>query len=649
MFGTFFICDITIINVRRIKSVNKVFEILKSEHNRCFLWTPVLFGLGIGIYFSLPYEPSKWLTLGLIEFLLLTAYIFRFYPSVLHFIFLSAIVVAGFADIQLRTLSLEKDLPHPMEGKQYIRGQIVAADTNYRGRPRIILGNMENLRGDKIKGRYRITVLRKNQIVEEGQCVELVAEISKPMTANLPNGYQPDRKLFFDGINGSGYTLSGLFEIECQNQLGFWKRKINLWRSKTVSLIFKQLPSDQAAIAAAIVTGDRNFMTTEQIENYRDSGLAHFLSISGLHMTMIAGLMFFFVRLFMAFIPALALRYNSKKAAAVLAMFISFVYLVVSGAAVPTQRAFVMTFIVLLAVLFERQAISMRVLALSAWIILVVSPQVLVSISFQLSFAAVTALVAFYEKCGKKVERFLAGNNSSFALKLCRGIFAYLVGIIIADLVASLATLPFAIYHFNRIALYTSITNLIAGPIIGFIIMPSVLLALLTLPLGLSGLAFKIAGLGIGQVNALTAWVSSLPSAAVEIYSFPMWGLLLILFGGLWLCLWQMKWRHLGWIFIIIGSFSLLTVKIPDLIAADNGETLAIKNSYGKLQMFSDGNSWMKQNWLAKYASTNAPKDEKISPQQLPEINFEQDIGAEVIKNKITTIRKGIGYRPWNS
>ena len=179
--------------------------------------------------------------------------------------------------------------------------------------------------------------------------------------------------------------------------------------------------------------------------------------------------------------------------------------------------------------------------------------------------------------------------------------------------------------------------------------MPAVLLALLTLPLGLSGLAFKISGLGIGWVNALTAWVSSLPSAAVEIYSFPMWGLLLILFGGLWLCLWQMKWRHLGWIFIFIGSFSLLTVKIPNLIVADNGETLAIKNSYGKLQTFSDGNSWMKQNWLAKYASTNAPKDEKLNPLPLPEINFEQDIGAVVIKNKITTIRQSIGYRPWNS
>jgi competence protein ComEC len=153
--------------------------------------------------------------------------------------------------------------------------------------------------------------------------------------------------------------------------------------------ISSYLPSEQAAIISAVLAGNRDFMTQEQIENYRDSGLAHFLSISGLHMSMLAGLMFFFVRFFMALIPALSLRYNSKKVAAVLAFVVSTVYLLVSGAEVPTQRAYIMTFMVLLAVIFERQAISMRILAIAALIILIISPQALVNISFQLSFAAV--------------------------------------------------------------------------------------------------------------------------------------------------------------------------------------------------------------------------------------------------------------------
>lgn len=623
-------------------------DILDKEKSRWFSWVPVLFGTGIGIYFVLPSEPSRWLTLGIIEFLLLAAYIVRLRPALLTGVFVLAIIAAGFADIQLKTLYLENRLPVPPEGRMYLRGQILSADTNYRGRPRIVLGEMENFSGDHIKGRYRLTLLGRKNVIEVGQCVELVAEVSPLMKANLPGGYQPDRRLFFDGINGSGYVLGSIFDIDCPKPAGFWLREINRWRKNVSSMIAEQLPPEQAAIVAAIVTGNRDLMTPEQVAAYRDSGLAHFLSISGLHMSMIAGLMFFLVRLIMAMIPALSLRYNSKKAAAVLAMFVSAVYLAISGAAVPTQRAFIMTFVVLLAVLFERQAVSMRVLALAALIILVVSPQMLVSISFQLSFAAVTALVAFYERCGKKVERFLSGEKGTLAGKVCRGIFAYLAGIVIADLVASLATLPFSIYHFNRIAVYTSLANLAAGPIIGLMIMPAVLLSLLTIPLGLSWLPLKIAGIGVGLVNDLTEYVASLPHAAAEVYSFPLWGLLLITFGGLWLCLWQQKWRHWGWLLIAAGGLSLLTVKVPDIIAADGGRAVAVKGADGKLHALSGGNRWMKQNWLEKFASSQQKENENLPRPELPETDFDKDIGIAVYGTQIETVRDYIGRRPWN-
>lgn len=628
--------------------MQKIADILEKEKSRLFSWVPVLFGTGIGIYFALPFEPSKWLTLGIIELLLVLAYVVRLRPALLKIVLLLSIMVAGFADIQLRALYLEKNLPVPPSGKMYLRGQVISADTNYRGRPRIVFGNMENLSGDKIKGRYRLTLLGKEPVPDVGRCAELVAEVSPLMKANLPNGYQPDRKLFFDGLNGSGYVLSGVFEIDCPKPLGFWTVKIDQWRKNVSAMIAEQLPPEQAAVAAAIVTGNRDLMTSRQVENYRDSGLAHFLSISGLHMSMIAGLMFFLVRLVMAMIPALSLRYNSKKAAAVLAIFVSIVYLTISGAAVPTQRAFIMTFVVLLAVLFERQAISMRVLALAAMIILVISPQMLISISFQLSFAAVTVLVAFYERCGHRLERFLSGEKGSLAGKICRGVFAYLAGIVIADLVASLATLPFAVYHFNRIAAYTSFANLVAGPVIGLMIMPAVLLSLLSIPLGMSWLPLKLAGFGIGLVNQLTEYVAALPHAAVEVYSFPLWGLLLITYGGLWLCLWQQKWRHWGWILIIAGSLSLFTVKVPDIIAADNGETVAVKGEDGKLHVLSGGNRWMKRNWLEKYASSDAAEAEETERPSLPDVDFVRDIGIAVWGDEVKTVRDYIGNRSWN-
>lgn len=350
----------------------------------------------------------------------------------------------------------------------------------------------------------------------------------------------------------------------------------------------------------------------------------------------------------MALIPALSLRYNSKKVAAVFAFIVSTVYLLVSGAEVPTQRAYIMTFLVLLAVIFERQAISMRILAIAALVILIISPQALVNISFQLSFAAVVALVAFYERFGGKTERFLSGENLSLLSKIMRGVIAYMIGIVLADLIASLATLPYAVYHFNRISLYTSITNFIAGPIIGLIIMPAILVALLTIPLGLAKFPLKVAGLGVEQINKLTEYVSSLPNATIELYSFPLWGILLITFGGLWLCLWQQKWRHLGWIAIFAGTLSITTVQVPDLMVANDGKTIAVKNENGKLQTFKGGNKWIKQNWLSKYASSNIEEIEDKTKIKIPDVDFEQAQGFAVYGNKIKTVRDYIGYRPWN-
>ncbi len=627
--------------------MQQILKILHDERSQWFSWLPVLFGIGIGIYFILPREPSLWLTLLLIEGTLFATYCFRYYPAVLRLLAVMAVVLAGFTNIQLRSVYISQQLPVVTERSVYLRGQILKRDVNYRGRPRIVLGNMENLAGDKIKGRYRLTILSNNKTLDVGKCVELVAEVAPVMKANLVGGYQPDRNLFFEKINGGGYVVSGVFEIDCSKKLGFFTTNINKWRREVTAMIAEKLPLEEASVASAIITGNRELMTQEQIAAYRDSGLAHFLSISGLHMSMLAGLMFFFVRFVMACIPALALRYNSKKAAAVLAMFISTIYLCISGAAVPTQRAYIMTFVVLLAVLCERQAISMRVLAIAAMIILIISPQMLINISFQLSFAAVVGLVAFYERCGRKMERYLAGERIGTTRKLLRGAMVYFIGIIVADLVASLATLPLVIYHFNRVSLYTSITNCVAGPIIGFVIMPAILLVFITMPLGISWLPLKVAGWGIGLINGLTAWVASRPHAIAEVYSFPLWGLVLIVFGGLWLCLWRSRWRYWGMVAIICGGLSLCLVKVPDVIAGDGGKAVAVRNSTGKLQVFEGGNKWMKQNWLDKFASSHSI-EEDIDMPDLSNIDFDKQIGVSIYGNKIKSVRDYVGYRLWN-
>lgn len=618
----------------------------KNEFDMLFL-APILMGFGIWVYFSLSVEPSKWLTLAVIEVLLFSAYLFRLYPFVLRIILGMGIFVFGFANMQIRTLYLEKQLPKPAEEQVYLRGEISSHDVNYNGKPRIVLSKMENLDGDRISGNYRLTLLHTKRMPMSGECVELVAEVAPLMKANSVGGYQPDRHLFFEGLNGSGYVLTQIFPIDCSAGVSFWRNNTDKLRQKITERIEKVLPKTQASIAAAILAGNRNLMSSEQAADYRNSGLAHFLSISGLHMSMIAGLMFFFVRLIMSLVPRLSLRYNSKKVAAICSIVVSTAYLIISGAAVPTQRAYIMVLIVLLAVVFERKAISMRNLALAALIILVISPQMLVGISFQLSFAAVTAMIAFYESCSAGLHRFLSAKNSSLLGKVFRIVFAYLVGVIIADFVASSATLPFVIYHFNKVALYTSLTNLLSGPVIAFVIMPAILISLLFMPFGFV-FPLKIAGFGIGLINDITAFVASMKGATLWVPSFPLWGMFIIVFGGLFLCLQKSKTRHLGWIFVFAGALSLFFVKMPDVIVADGGHTMAVKNEEGKLVLASGGNRWMKQNWADKYGAVYGEDVDKRKIADFSNIDFSKDIGANFYGNKVVTIRDYIGNRPWN-
>lgn len=649
----------------------KLQQYWQGEQNQLILWIPVCFALGIGAYFALPQEPEWWPVLLLSEMLLAAIYFARRHRGLLLALYALLTATAGFADAQLQTLYLSRNLPPVTPQKLYLAGRIARIDKNYRGNPRIVLEDMQGFPSGEIKGRYRLSLVHNQTDLAVGQCVEMVAAVSPLFKTSIAGGFQFDRQLFFDGINGSGYVPSRVLLLECstagQHRFSDFVAGVRRRISNYISSI---LPPDEAAVAVAIVAGDRSKMDAGLINAYRDSGLAHFLSISGLHMSMIAGLMFFFVRLLMALIPPLSLRYNSKKAAAVGGIVISAIYLLISGAAIPSQRAFIMTLVVLTAVLCNRQAVSMRTLALAAMIVLLIAPQALVSAGFQMSFAAVTALVAFYEKYAGRINRFISLRDDEPLLKFGRVVLLYFIGVVVSDLVASLATMPYAIYHFNRVSLYTSLTNLVAGPIIGFVIMPFVLIALLLMPFGLAFLPLKLVGLGLFAVNALTRFVSALPNAAVGVVSMPTWGLVTITLGGLWLCLWRCRWRRYGWALIIIGMLSLITVKVPDVIIDAKGRTLLIKDSTGGLTAVKSGNKWNRKVWLSKYGITTEAEQNKnatnaIFPQRVDwqkgeglrldgrAFDLPKSGGASFYLEKdghirVNSVRDYIGNRPWN-
>lgn len=600
----------------------KLKEQFDSEQTRWFLWSPVLFGLGIGIYFLLPEDFSIWWTLALIECLIILAVIFRFNLQVLSQLMIAALIALGFTDIQLKSEYLNKEKEIKTQEITYVSGQIAKLDYNYRGNQRLLLNNAENFEKNRQFGTVRVSTRHKNSDLKVGACVEMAVNlmpVSKPV---LVGGYQFDRKAYFEGIKANGFALSQIYEIDCPHKPSLMMRfnsVVDELRRKIINHIRDVLPPNQASITAAIVAGEQGVIDRKLIQNYRDSGLAHFLSISGLHMSMIAGLMFFLVRLIVAFIPPLALRYDSKKLAAVFAILISIFYLLISGAQIPAQRAFIMNFIVVLGIFLGRKAISMRTIAWAAFIVLVISPQALIGASFQMSFAAVVALIAFYEKFAGMLHRFLKGEIvQSWWLKGLKIIWLYIIGILVADFVASLATMPFAIYHFNKISIYTTLTNLLAGPVIGLVIMPFVLIALLLMPFGLDYFPLKLVGFGIEKVNEITAYVSSLPNAGYQVLSMPLWGLNCIVLGGLWLCLWNMPWRKWGWFLIVAGVLSVFVAKSPDVLIDEEASMLAVKDKQGELVILPvRGNYFTKQMWLEKTANKKLSQDESKKLQEI--------------------------------
>lgn len=588
------------------------------EPNRRKLWLPVFFALGIGIYFLLSAEPSKWLTLGIVELIIVSAVLLRFHPRILRVLMCLGIVAGGFAWAQMQSIYTATRLGAVPPDKLYIRGQIIKVDHSQKGKLRLTLDSLQDFERHELKGRFRVTLRQKKGEYQAGQCVELIAKLMPRAQTQIPNGYQFDRKNFYNLLSGSGYAESRALLTECPRADSSFTAKINNWRQKVITHIYRILPPEEASITAAIVAGEQGGISSAQVQNYRNSGLAHFLSISGLHMSMIAGLMFFFIRLLTAMIPPLALRVDSKKISAVAALALSAVYLLISGAAIPVQRAFIMTFIVLLGIFFNRRAISMYAIAWAAQIVLFFAPHALVGASFQMSFAAVVVLIAFYEKFSSRLSRWFSADKSSLLSVVGKGVIAYAVGLVLADFVASIATLPFAIYHFNRVAVYTSLTNLLAGPIIGFVVMPFTMLALLLMPMGLDAPALQVVGWGVGVLNDITGWVNSLEGASVPVLSMPLWGLILTVSGGLWLCIWERRWRLWGVPFIICGILSVFITCNPDILVNEEANVIAIKDNRGAMVILpSRGNQFTKQVWLDKTASKPLRKSHQALLQKI--------------------------------
>lgn len=546
-----------------------------QEYHRWVLWIPVGLGMGAALYFSLSTEPFKLFGSLLIGGFISLYWGIRSYTGRHpHWLIPFVVILAGFTGAQFRTLSLDIHLlSHKIKDGVYL-GTIKSIEHQEDG-VRMIL---EDVKGDKSFSRIRVTLKEtEGRNLHPGQKIQFQGVLLPPGEPVVPGGFDFRRMAYFDGIQGVGYIDQSQVPIRIiEEASGSWVQSLR----HSINEKLKGLGGQTGAIATALITGDKAGLSKETRDEYANSGLAHVLAISGLHLSIVAGLVFLVLRGGLSLLPGIAIHYPIKKWAAVVAIVATAFYLAISGFGYPAQRSFIMTAVVLGAILVDRTALSMRSVALAASILLLLRPESILTASFQLSFAAVVALIAVYESMDPLRERLLNHQEREGWL---RAPFLYFLGIVLTTLVATLATTPFTIGIFQKFTLQSVVSNMVAIPLVAFWIMPWGVVSVLGMMVGLEEVPLYMMGQGIDLLTWVASEISTWPGANVQTpppgpFYFP-----LIALGGLWLALWKGPWRYWGAVPIVVGIGTLGLYTPPDLVLAREGPMIGIPMEGDKL------------------------------------------------------------------
>jgi competence protein ComEC len=583
---------------------------------RLLPWVPVAFGTGIAFYFAADHEPVlsvaavMAVALGAVAVLLRRT---RFFPVAV----MIAAVVAGFAVATWKTARIAHGvLARPMFSVA-LTGFVETRDIRERT-DRFVLRvvTMESARGTAKLERVRLSV-KKGTAPAVGSFVELKARLLPPLTPVRPGSYDFSRDMFFAGIGASGFVMGAIKAKEPPEAGGIRLRYAAVMqglRDAIDARIRTTLEGDKRAIATALLTGRRDAISPPVNDAMFISGLGHVLSISGYHMAVVAGVVFFAVRALLALIPALTVGYAIKKWSAAAALAAAAFYLLLSGAEVATQRSFFMTAVVLIAVMVDRRAITFRTLAVAAMIVLTAAPEALVHPSFQMSFAATLGLVALVQIGMPRL--FATAEHSATARAALWG-GRELSMLLLASLVAGLATLPYAAFHFHRITPFGLLANLAAMPVVSAVVMPAGLLGLVAMPFGFDGVFWAIMGLGIDWMIFVTQWVAALPGAIGRVPAFGIGPLIaasagIILFGLL-----RTPLRWSGAMLVLVAALWAAKSPQPDILISADGRHVGIRGGDGKLHVMhavkGSRDAFLLKEWLAADADARTADDASLT------------------------------------
>lgn len=579
---------------------------LLAEADRWMLWLPVFFGAGIAWYFQLTYEPPALAAPLIFGLLLATTLACRQRQLWFWLLLPLTFVSAGFGAAELRSYVVAGPMIDRSIGPTTVSGRVIEVDLTKTGR-RLAIDHawITGLAHDHTPDALRLNAAGSLAAsVKVGDWVRVRAVVSPIPPPAIPGGFDFQRFLYFDGFTGGfggiGKVLTTPVPMTPPRRIDDdWMIRLARARAQLTERVMAALPSDSGAVSAALIAGDQTSISDPVMHDMRDSGLAHILSISGLHIGLVAAFLLHLIRGGLALIPPIALRYPIKKIAASGALVAVIAYSLLAGLSnVPVVRSLLMCSFVLLAVLIDRKPFSMRVVAWTALASMALTPEGMLGPSFQMSFGAVIALIA----AGEMVAPTFASWRKDAGI-IRRGMLI-LLAMVFTSLVATLATSPSSVFIFNRIAVYGVLANMIAIPLSSLIIMPAGILAIALMPFGLERYGLIPMGWGVDLLDKTAAVTARLPGAVLHVPEMPVSALAAISLGGLWICIWQGRWRWWGIGGIVLGIALTVTARPPDMLVSASAKLVGINSAQHGLLVSRPGRMTMEQDsWVSRLAT----------------------------------------------
>jgi len=556
--------------------LNRKFE---QEYHHLSLWYFVGFISGIVLFFQV--FPVKSLYI-LVSSAACCASLSRYFYKrnliiyFLSFCILSIIIGMIFANIRLYSIDTK---PIKKTITMQLEGEVESLKPTLRG----VQVLMQNNKGDNNRKFNKVRINISNKLsskLNPGDVISLKVKLFPLQSSVLPGAYDFGFYMYMSGIEASGYALTAPEIIS--NNLSEFAKYIKQKRRQIYKRLLEVMGKEEGNFTAAILIGETKAIPRDISENMRNSGVAHILSVSGLHLSLVAMIFFVVSRVLLNISNFLAYRTNIKVIAAIISIFGSFLYLQISGSNIAATRAFIMTSIFIVAIILWRSPYPLRSVMIAAFLILCFLPEYIFHPSFQLSFTAVLCLISGYEFYLK--YKNLLGSSKGIVASIKFYIFAN----IYSSFLASVVTAPFVVYHFYKFANYSVAMNLLAVPLMSFFMMPLALLAILMMPFGCDYWILKALGFFVSIVIDFAEFIVNQPYAVWYIGHISATSLVIFSFGFFWVCLWKTRWRLFGLVIMIIGAVLMFTARSPDFIYDHNIKIVAINDREEGLTIYSN-------------------------------------------------------------